>query len=59
MKIHEFQAKQIFKEYQIPIPEGDVTVDHHHAGLVTLRQGLLRNQLLGEIVMEIARFHGD
>jgi succinyl-CoA synthetase beta subunit len=26
MKIHEYQAKQIFAKYQIPIPEGEVAV---------------------------------
>ncbi len=29
MKIHEYQAKKLFKKYGIPIPDGDVasTVD--------------------------------
>jgi succinyl-CoA synthetase beta subunit len=39
MKIHEFQAKQIFQEYQIPIPEGDIAVDHHHAMMIAKEIG--------------------
>ena len=31
MKIHEFQAKQIFRKYQIPVPDGDVAFDPQNA----------------------------
>jgi succinyl-CoA synthetase beta subunit len=31
MKIHEFQAKQIFRQYHIPIPDGDVALDQQKA----------------------------
>jgi succinyl-CoA synthetase beta subunit len=27
MKIHEYQAKELFKQYNIPVPEGDVAFD--------------------------------
>jgi succinyl-CoA synthetase beta subunit len=27
MKIHEFQAKQVFQKYQVPVPQGDVAAD--------------------------------
>ncbi len=32
MKIHEFQAKELFKKYGIPIPEGNVVVTPDQAG---------------------------
>ena len=31
MKVHEFQAKQIFRKYKIPVPEGDVAFDQQNA----------------------------
>ena len=31
MQIHEFQAKNIFKEYGIPVPEGQVTTNPKEA----------------------------
>ena len=31
MKIHEFQAKQIFRKYKISVPDGDVAFDHQNA----------------------------
>ncbi|RJP84900.1 MAG: ADP-forming succinate--CoA ligase subunit beta [Desulfobacteraceae bacterium] len=31
MKVHEFQAKQIFRSYKIPVPDGDVAFDHQNA----------------------------
>ncbi len=31
MKIHEYQAKQLFQQYAIPIPEGGVAVDPDEA----------------------------
>jgi succinyl-CoA synthetase beta subunit len=27
MKIHEYQAKQLFKEYEVPVPQGEMTED--------------------------------
>ena len=34
MKIHEYQAKSIFKKYGIPIPRGDVATDPEKAFLI-------------------------
>jgi succinyl-CoA synthetase beta subunit len=31
MKIHEFQAKQFFKKYDIPVPSGEIAEDSAHA----------------------------
>jgi succinyl-CoA synthetase beta subunit len=31
MKIHEYQAKQIFRKYKIPVPDGDVAFDQQNA----------------------------
>ena len=31
MKIHESQAKQIFRKYKISVPDGDVAFDHQNA----------------------------
>lgn len=31
MKVHEFQAKQLFKDYQVPIPNGNVAEDKEQA----------------------------
>ena len=37
MQIHEFQAKNIFKEYGIPVPEGQVTTNPKEATKGTIR----------------------
>ncbi len=39
MKIHEYQAKQLFQQYAIPIPEGGVAVDPDEAVGVSQKLG--------------------
>ncbi len=39
MKIHEYQAKDLFKQYAIPIPEGRVAFDAEEAKQVAARLG--------------------
>ena len=39
MKIHEYQAKQLFAEYGIPVPEGEVTTNPAGAGEIARRIG--------------------
>ena len=31
MKIHEYQAKQLFKEFNIPVPNGGIASDRDEA----------------------------
>ncbi len=39
MKIHEYQAKQLFKKYNIPIPEGGVAFTPDEAGKIAKNLG--------------------
>lgn len=39
MKIHEYQAKKIFKEYNLPIPEGDIASTSEQARKIAERLG--------------------
>ena len=39
MKIHEYQAKALFKRYDVPIPEGEVTHTSDTARAVAERLG--------------------
>ncbi|MFZ0482564.1 MAG: ATP-grasp domain-containing protein, partial [Desulfobacterales bacterium] len=34
MKIHEYQAKELFKRYNIPIPKGSVAFNPDEAGKI-------------------------
>ncbi len=40
MKIHEYQAKQLFQKYDVPVPEGDVCTDSVNVADITERLGL-------------------
>ncbi len=40
MKIHEYQAKQLFQKYEVPVPEGDVCTDSANVVDITERLGL-------------------
>lgn len=40
MKIHEYQAKQLFAKYSIPIPEGDIATDTEGVIQIAQRLGL-------------------
>jgi len=40
MKIHEYQAKQLFSKYNIPIPQGEVTTDPHKVAEIAVGLGL-------------------
>jgi len=39
MKIHEYQAKELFKKYDIPIPEGGIAFSHDEAKAVAEKLG--------------------
>ena len=39
MKIHEFQAKQIFRKYQVPTPDGGLALDSEKARLIASEIG--------------------
>ncbi len=39
MKIHEFQAKQIFRKYKVPTPEGSVATDPEKAAQIAANLG--------------------
>ncbi|MGB2980731.1 MAG: ATP-grasp domain-containing protein, partial [Candidatus Zixiibacteriota bacterium] len=39
MKIHEYQAKQIFARYKLPLPEGDVATTPDEAKEIAARIG--------------------
>ena len=39
MKIHEYQAKQLFRKYGIPVPEGEPAFDANRA--VEIARGLI------------------
>jgi succinyl-CoA synthetase beta subunit len=39
MKIHEYQAKELFRNHQIPVPEGDVAVSPDDACALAARLG--------------------
>jgi len=39
MKIHEYQAKELFKKYNIPIPDGGVAFNSDEAGKITENLG--------------------
>ncbi len=39
MKIHEYQAKELFKKYSIPIPEGGVAFNPREAGKIAAKLG--------------------
>ncbi len=41
MKIHEYQAKELFKQYAIPVPEGRVAFDVDQARQVAIKLGSL------------------
>ncbi|MEE9234454.1 MAG: ADP-forming succinate--CoA ligase subunit beta [Candidatus Acidoferrales bacterium] len=49
MKIHEYQAKQIFRRYGLPVPRGEVAASPEEAGAVAERLG-------GEVVVK-AQIH--
>jgi succinyl-CoA synthetase beta subunit len=54
MKIHEYQAKALFKKYGIKVPEGGVAFDVEHAGLIA---GELMDQTGNESVVVKAQIH--
>ncbi len=39
MKIHEFQAKQIFRKYQVPTPDGELALDSEKARQIAAEIG--------------------
>ncbi len=39
MKIHEYQAKELFKKYSIPIPNGGVAFNPQDAGKIAAKLG--------------------
>ncbi len=39
MKLHEYQAKQLFREYQIPVPDGQMAKSPEEAKDIALRLG--------------------
>jgi succinyl-CoA synthetase beta subunit len=40
MKIHEYQAKQLFRKYNVPVPEGDISTDAQGVAAIAARLGL-------------------
>ncbi len=40
MKIHEYQAKQLFQNYGVPVPEGDISTDSQGVVEIAQRLGL-------------------
>jgi len=39
MKIHEYQAKALFKQYGVPVPRGEVALTPDEAGEIARRLG--------------------
>jgi succinyl-CoA synthetase beta subunit len=39
MKIHEYQAKELFRNHNIPVPEGDIALSPDDAGALAERLG--------------------
>ena len=39
MNIHEYQVKQIFREYGLPVPKGSIAVDYHDAEAAAIDLG--------------------
>jgi succinyl-CoA synthetase beta subunit len=50
MKIHEYQAKALFKQYGVPVPRGEVAVTPDEAGEIARRLG-------GDTVVVKAQIH--
>ncbi len=54
MKIHEYQAKELFRRYRIPVPEGEVAFEVDRA--VEIAKGLI-DKLGNETVVVKAQIH--